>query len=147
MHSVTSNAVNEAFAYVSKFIIPIRMTYYSVSLTSYALYKLLGTGFKAYYDALPNVSGKTKKVRLVFNIYTQADNTITISLQKRNETNYTEIYSGTVWGGVAESAYSNLVSAVIDSSFLNSYTSIFFKTSNSSYSVAIGFCFAEVYYE
>ena len=98
MHSVTSNAVNEAFAYVSKFIIPIRMTYYSVSLTSYALYKLLGTGFKAYYDALPNVSGKTKKVRLVFNIYTQADNTITISLQKRNETNYTEIYSGTVWG-------------------------------------------------
>lgn len=147
MHSVTSNAVAGALSGV-KYLIPIRATFATTNSTDYVSYKQIGNYFNTYFNSLPVISGKTKKVRLLFNVYTQSSNAITIGLKRRDDTDYYVVLGQSVWGGIiSEANYSNLYWVEIDPSYLNSYTIIGIKTSDGNYQVGIGFCFAEVYYE
>ena len=147
MQSVTSNAVANGLSGI-KYLIPIRTTFVTTnSTTDYTVYKQLGNFFSTYFNNLPTISGMTKKVRLLFNAYSQSSNTIIIGLKRRNDVNYTDVISQSVWGGISEQNFSNLYWVEIDPSYLDSYTVIGFKTNNSSWSVGIGFCFAEVYYD
>ena len=161
MSPVTSNAVSVALSAESinrnsaianamsnvKYLIPIRTTFATTNYTDYVYYKQLGNNFSTYFNNLPEISGKTKKVRLLFNVYTQSSNAITIGLRRRDDTDYYVVLEQSVWGGISEENFSNLYWVGIDPSYLNSYTIIGFKTNNSSYQVGIEYCFAEVYYE
>ena len=83
----------------------------------------------------------------MFDVYT-SNNSITVGLKRRDDTDYTIILDRqVVWGGLEVPNFSSLFTVVIDSSFLSAHSIIGFKTSNGSQPVGIGFAFAEVYYE
>ena len=146
LHSVTSNAVNNAIAQ-QRFLIPLCTTFQTTTNTNWRTYKQLGSYFIEFFNNLPIISGKTKKVRLLFDVYT-LNNSITVGLKRRDDTDYTIILDRqVVWGGLEVPNFSSLFTVVIDSSFLSAYSIIGFKTSNGSQPVGIGFAFAEVYYE
>ena len=148
MQSVTSNAVAESLSGLGNTIIPICTTFQQTSATSYALYKQMGSGIKAWFDSFPEISGKTKKAYLVFDVYTEGNTGITVALQRNGDTGFTVLLNNlVVWGGRYVYNYSIQSKVEIDPSFLVPYTSIYFKESTANSACAIGYVFAQVCYE
>ena len=84
---------------------------------------------------------------MLFDAYT-SNNSITVGVRRQDDANYTVILDRQViWGGTSVYMFSSFFTAVIDPSFLSTYATIGFKTSDSASSVGIGYVFAEVYYE
>ena len=129
-----------------KFSLPISTTFVNINSMNWELYKYIGGDFYNYYNATPNIAGKTKKVRFLFSVYTDANNAIYIGLQRSNETVPTFVYSTIVYGGINPTGYSSLAIVNVDPSYLDHHTSIWFHSSDNRY-VGIGYAFAEIYYE
>ena len=147
MNSVSSNAVAVAVA-TNRFLIPLETTF-QMTTNTLTQFTLVGPGYKEYYDQIPTIVGKTKKVKLLFNIFTATSNAIIIGVRNVNQSpipDPTEIYRETIWGGATAGSLSKLVSLPVDPSYLNPYTQITFISSDANV-VGIGFMFAEVYFE
>ena len=147
MHSVTSNAVAGAVA-TNRFLIPLDTTFRTTS-SALTQFTLIGSEFRNYYDQIPTIAGKTKKLKLLFNIFTASSNAIIVGIRNINQSplpDPTEIYRDVVWGGATAGSFSKLVSVPVDPSYINPYTQITFVSSDANF-VSIGFMFAEVYFE
>ena len=127
-------------------LIPICTTFKTAVGTSYTKYKQIGTGFRDLYNAIPSISGKTKRVRLLIDIYTN-NNFITVGLKRQSDTTYFDVINNIrIWGGTDPTAFSSIRAATIDPSYLDAYTTIYMKSDNEN-AVAIGSIVAEVYFE
>lgn len=147
MQSVTSNGVANAIA-ERTYIYPL-LTTHSVSSdgTSWHQILWLGNYFYEKFASYPNISGKQKKVRLLMTIFTYGNNGITVGIKKQNDTSLTILINNAViWGGVEVGTFARFASVTIDPEFLRAYSAIQIKSSDSQ-KVAVGFIFAEVYYE
>ncbi len=150
MHSVTSGAVAQTLGSTSSFLIPICLEYQETSSTEYVRYKMIGADFDSYFnDVLPNVSGKTKKVKFLISYGTQNQNHITVALKRRYDSNYTILVNNDViWGGKGKEVYTKLyLTQELNQNVLDPYTDIVFKSDMSNYVSIIDYIFAYVYYD
>ena len=150
MQSVTSNATARAVANAigsSVFTFPLHTDRFIASGTGWSNYMWVGTGYDNLFSwAYPEISGKTKKLRLLIQTFTEADNYIYVGIKRPSDADYTIIVNRIVWGGVAINGFACLDVAFIDASFLVPYTTIAIRSSDSR-AVAIGYVYAQVYYE
>ena len=146
MHSVTSGAVASALSR-NVFIFPLHTDRLIASGTGWTNYMWVGSGYDNLFSwAYPEISGKTKKVRLLIQTFTEADNYIYVGIKRNTDVDYTILVNRTVWGGVAINGFACLDIVNIDASFLAPYSSIAIRSSDSR-AVAIGYVYAQVYYE
>ena len=71
---------------------------------------------------------------------------IYVGIKRSSDADYTILVSRFVWGGVNANGFVCVDIANIDASFLAPYSSIAIRSSDSR-AVAIGYVYAEVYYE
>ena len=149
MRAVTSNAVADMLGTCVGFMIPICTTFQSTNSIVFTAYKILGNGHRDYFNALPNISGKTKKVRLLIEVNTEQGNFIDVGYLVRYGSDHITLINGlTVWGGNEPNGFSNLVTVNnVNPEVLDAYTAIDFKTSDGALSVSIASIFAQIYYE
>ena len=148
MHSVTSNAVSEGLSGLCFPIIPILLAFSTTSSSSWQILKYIGGYYRTFFDNLPTINGKTKKLRLVLEILTQAQNGIYIGLQRQSDPSpIIKVDNLVVWGGAYNWGFGQLIKIPIDPSFLDSFTTIQYKSSIEGYQVSVGYVYAEVYYE
>ena len=144
----TSNAVAEKLSGLCFPIIPIITAFRTTTSSSWQNVKVIGLNYKAVFDNLPTISGKTKKLRLVLELLTLAQNGIYIGLQRQSDPSpIVKVDNFVVWGGSGEGGFGVLVKIPIEPSFLDPYTTIQFKSSIEGYAVSVGYVYAEVYYE
>ena len=147
MHSVSSNAVAEESSKITH-LFPINANYVQTNDTNWATVAWIGVDFYQKFQSYPEISGKTKKVRLIFNIFTSGQNAISVSLKRSADPDVTVIVNNiVVWGGIGSSAFSRFCSVPIDPTFLNVYSAVYMKSNDASQYVAVANLFAEVYYE
>ncbi len=146
MQSVTSNAVAEKFGN-NVFTFPLHTDRFIASGTEWTNYMWVGTGYTDIFNYfIPNISGKTKKLRLLIQTFTEADNYIYVGMKRSADVDYTILVNRIVWGGVAINGFACVDVAYVDASFLAPYSSIAIRSSDSR-AVAIGYVYAQVYYE
>lgn len=146
MHSVTSNAVAASVKNMT-YLFPIRLERFITSSASWQQFLWQGRGFLEKYSVCPNISGKTKKVRLVMSLYTDNNNGISVMIKRWDDVEQIVVNNEVVWGGYMADAFAQLSYVPIDPSFLDAYSKYYLKSSIEGDIVAIGYVFAEVYYE
>ena len=129
------------------YLIPLRLSSMRTSFAQWERYLWLGVGFLDKYTSYPEISGKTKKVRLIINVQTASNNLIIFGAKRQSDVSVIELFRQNVWGGVDDSAFSRQIQVTIDPSFLLPYTEFYFMSDVASVEVAICYLFAEVYYE
>ena len=148
MHSVTANAVANSLGTTTRYLIPLCTTLQTTSGTEWAQYLWLGAYYKTFFNSLPTISGKTKKMRIVLGVQTNGNIGITVGVKRDGDTNYTYICENyVVWGGVGANAYADFIYKELDPSFIDSRTTFYMKSNTVNGYVAIAFMFAEVFYE